>query len=106
MRRFLAVVTALFLAGCVTDDRQARLKPHIGRTMADFSRDTGMTPSDSYNTASGRVFVVNGPAMTVAVAPGVAVAGGCKMLIETTAIGTQSTADNWRIASIDAHGPC
>lgn len=95
------------LCGCqTTDSRVARLQPHIGRTMADFSRDTGLVPSDMYNTAEGRVFVVNGPAIGVAVSPGVVVSGGCRMLIETIATTTRSTADAWRITSITANGPC
>jgi len=106
MRRCLAFASIMFLVGCQTDDRYARLKPHIGRTMADFSRDTGLAPSDSYNTAEGRVFVVNGPTLAIAVAPGVVASGGCKMQIETVAVGTQSTADNWRITAINANGPC
>lgn len=74
--------------------------------MADFSRDTGLVPSDMYNTADGRVFVVNGPAIGVAVAPSVVVSGGCRMLIETTATGTRSVADAWQITAITANGPC
>ena len=106
MRMFLAVALSLFLLGCVTDDRQARLKPYIGRNMSEFMRGTGLTPSDSYNTASGRVFVVSGPALAVAVAPGVVAAGGCRMQVETIATSPRGTADDWQIVSIDAHGPC
>lgn len=104
--RVVPILLALVLSGCVTDDRYARLKPYIGRTVADFSRDTGLVPSDSYDTAQGRTFIVNGPVIAVAVSPGVAVAGGCKMQLETVATGTRRTADDWRIVSIDARGPC
>jgi hypothetical protein len=102
-----ALLIALSLAGCaVADDRYARLKPYIGRTMADFSRDTGLLPSDKFDTAKGRVFVVNGPVMVVAVSPGIAVAGGCKMQVETVADNPSGLADSWRIVRIDATGPC
>lgn len=107
MRAFLALpVAAILLTGCVTDDRQARLKPYIGGTMADFSRGTGLVPSASYDTAAGRTFVVNGPVVAVAVAPGAAVAGGCRMLVEATATAPRPTADDWRVVAIDATGPC
>ncbi|MCK1670403.1 hypothetical protein [Bradyrhizobium sp. 150] len=74
--------------------------------MADFSRDTGLVPTDMYDTAAGRVFVVNGPAIGVAVAPGVLVSGGCRLLIETIATTSRSTADAWQITAITANGPC
>lgn len=74
--------------------------------MADFSRDTGLVPSDMYNTADGRVFVVNGPAIGVAVAPGIVVSGGCRLLIEAVVVNARSTADAWQITAITANGPC
>ena len=102
-----APILLLVLGGCrTTDDRSMRLQSHIGRTMAEFSRDTGLVPSDIYNTADGRVFVVNGPAIGIAVAPGAVLFGGCRLLIETIAMSSQSTADAWRITAITANGPC
>jgi hypothetical protein len=106
MPKFALLLIALALSGCVTDDRYARLKPYIGRSVAEFSRDTGLVPSASYDTAQGRVFTVNGPVLAVAVSPGVVAAGGCRMQIETTATNPRGTADDWRIVSIDARGPC
>lgn len=107
MAKPVALLIPLLFVGCVTtDDRYARLKPYIGQSMADFSRATGLTPSDMYNTADGRTFVVNGPTTTVTVSPGVAVNGGCKMLIETTATNKSGSADDWRIVAINATGPC
>jgi hypothetical protein len=106
MRGYLAIASALFLASCQTDDRAARLKPHIGRTMADFSRDTGLVPNNSYDIAGGRVFLVNGPTIAVAISPGIVASGGCRMLIETIATNPRGTADDWRITSITANGPC
>lgn len=107
--RALRIVPILLplLGGCqTTDDRSTRLQTHVGRTMAEFSRDTGLVPSDMYNTADGRVFVVNGPAFGVAVAPAVVVSGGCRLLIETAAVSAHSTADAWQITAITANGPC
>ncbi len=106
MRISLLIGFALLASGCQTDDRETRLRSHLDRTMADFSRDTGLVPSDKYDTANGRVFVVNGPAMPVAVAPGVAVSGGCRMLIETVPTSTRGGADDWQITRITANGPC
>lgn len=106
MTKLALLLAAFTLTGCITDDRVARLKPYIGGSMAEFSSTTGLTPSNSYDTAAGRTFIVNGPAIAVAVTPGVSVLGGCKMQIETTATSTRGTADDWRIVSIDAQGPC
>lgn len=110
MNRLLLALTVIALVPTTTptsaDDRHARLKPFIGRTVADFMQSTGLTPSDAYETAQGRVFVVHGPPIGVAVAPGVVVAGGCKLQIEATPVGTRSAADAWVIRSITAHGPC
>lgn len=103
--RVLPILLAIALSGCVTDDRQARLKPYMGRTMADFSRSTGLVPSDSYAIAGGKAFVVNGPALAVAV-PGAIATGGCRMLIDTIAVSPRGTADDWRITEINATGPC
>lgn len=102
------LLLALALVGCAgaPDDRYARLKPYIGQSMTAFMRSTGLTPSDSYDTTTGKTFIVNGPAMAVAVSPGLTVAGGCKMQIDTVATSTRSTADDWRIVTIDAQGPC
>lgn len=108
--RVIPILIALALHGCDADDRPARLKPYIGRSVAEFSRDTGLVPSTSYDTAQGRVFVVNGPVIAVPVpsstSPSIVTAGGCRMQIETTATNPRGTADDWRIVSIDAHGPC
>ncbi|MGY3364184.1 hypothetical protein ACVWZL_001309 [Bradyrhizobium sp. GM2.4] len=102
-----AAILLPLLGGCQTTvDRSTRLQSHIGRTMADFSRDTGLVPADMYNTADGRVFVLNGPAIGVAVAPRIVVSGGCRLLIETIAASARSTADAWQITAITANGPC
>jgi hypothetical protein len=106
MRKYLVIVSALFLASCQTDDRFERLHPYIGTSMADFSRSTGMVPSDTYDTAGGRTFVVNGAPIAVAVSPGVTVAGGCRMLVDTILVSKTHTADDWRIVAINATGPC
>lgn len=107
MPRLMALIVLFALTGrAAADDRYARLKPFIGRTMADFMRTTGLTPHDSYEIAGGRVFVVHGPAFGVVVAPGVVASGGCRMQIEARAVGTRSAADAWQITAIDAHGPC
>ena len=54
------------LAGCQTmeqveEDRSERIRAFQGRTMADFSGETGLTPSSFYPITGGRVFVVDGP---------------------------------------------
>lgn len=106
MPKLALFLIAAALSGCATDDRYARLKPYIGRSVAEFSRDTGLVPTNSYDTAQGRTFIVNGPVLAVAVSPGVVAAGGCKMQIETVSTSPRGTADDWRIVAIDARGPC
>src|SRR4051812_28866975 len=96
MRRFLAIASTLFLASCQTGaeyqanldaDRAARLRAWTGRTMAEFMRDTGMTPSNSYDTSAGRTFIVDGPAYTLAMAPGIVRTFGCRIQLETASVG-------------------
>jgi hypothetical protein len=115
-----SVFVFLLLAGCQTGaeyqakvdaDRAARLQTWIGRTMADFMRDTGMTPSTTYDTSAGRVFLVDGPAVTLALAPaygspGVARSFACRIQLETVATGQTSGADVWRIVAVSSTGPC
>ncbi|MDB5616221.1 hypothetical protein [Tardiphaga sp.] len=104
--RVTSIALASLLAGCVTDDRQARLKPYIGQSLASLAAAVGSAPSASYPTARGRTFTLNGPALAVAVAPGVVAAGGCKMQVDTVQSGGGSTADDWRVVEINASGPC
>lgn len=111
----LAVFVFLPLAGCQTGaeyqakvdaDRAGRLQTWIGHTMAEFMRGTGMTPSSNYDTGAGRTFVVDGPAYTLAMAPGVARTFGCRIQLETVATSNASGADNWRIVIASSTGPC
>jgi len=103
-----AIVVGLFLLSGVAaaSERSAQLKPYIGLTMADFLRTTRIEPSDSYDTPRGRMFLIEGPDAAITVSPGVVVQGGCRIFIETVAIGTRSAADNWRITGITANNRC
>lgn len=83
----------------------------VGLTMAQFTAQTGLYPSDAYPTANGRVFVVLGRTTTFVVpgaygAPTIANTQTCRIMLETTAVGTEGTADNWRIAGVGWSGPC
>jgi hypothetical protein len=103
-----AIVIGLFLMPGVVaaNERSEQLKPYIGLTMADFMRKTSIEPSDSYDTSHGRMFLIEGPDAAVTVSPGVVVQGGCRIFVETIAIGTRSAADNWRITGITANNRC
>jgi len=52
------------------------------------------------------MFLIEGPDAAITVSPGVVVQGGCRIFIETVAIGTRSAADNWRITGITANNRC
>ncbi|WP_156041772.1 lipoprotein [Bradyrhizobium sp. URHD0069] len=121
MRKPLAAAVAfLLLAGCQTgaeyqakveSERAARLQTHVGRSMADFSRDTGMVPSSMYDVSTGRVFVVDGPAVTLALAPngftpGVARTFACRIQLETVSMNRTGDAHDWRITGVNSTGPC
>jgi hypothetical protein len=120
MSRYLALAAALFLASCQTGaeyqakvdaDRAARLQAWTGHTMADFSRGTGMVPSSMYDIRTGRVFVVDGPGVTLALAPngftpGVARNFACRIQLETVSINRAGGADDWRITDVSSTGPC
>jgi hypothetical protein len=106
---------AILLTGCQTGaeyqakvdaDRAARLQAWTGHTMAEFMRDTGMTPSTNYDTSVGRVFVVDGPAYAMALAPGVVRSFACRIQLETVSLSNASGADNWRITNASSTGPC
>lgn len=89
----LASSFALF--GCVqtTDDvLEAKITSYVGLTMAEFMTTTGLTPSDRYETAQGRTYVVEGP--------------GCKLFLETVQNDQLERADSWKISGVNAHGPC
>jgi hypothetical protein len=103
-----AIVVGLFLVSgaAAANERSAQLKPYIGLTMADFTLKTRIEPSDSYDTSRGRMFLIEGPDAAVSVSPGVVMQGGCRIFIETIAIGTRSAADNWRITEITANNRC
>ena len=53
-------LVAMTLGGCQTaaevqQAQQAQMESVVGLTMADFSARTGLTPSDAYAVAGGRV---------------------------------------------------
>jgi hypothetical protein len=116
----VSLFAVILLTGCQTgaeyqakvdSDRAARLQTHVGRTMADFSRDTGMVPSSMYDISTGRVFVVDGPAVTLALAPngftpGVARTFACRIQLETVSTNRTGGADDWRITGVSSTGPC
>jgi hypothetical protein len=116
----LAVFVFLLLAGCQTgaeyraevdNDRAARFQTWVGRSMADFMSGTGMTPSSMYDIITGRVFVVDGPGVTLALAPngfthGVVRTFACHIQLETASTNRIGGADNWRITGASSSGPC
>lgn len=105
------------LAGCSTTAEQRelaedqRFRSFNGLTMAEFSAQTGLFPSDFTETASGRVFEVSGPEIVVTQppvygAPAVSVDATCRMRVSTVQIGRSGTAEDWKIVSIARRGGC
>jgi hypothetical protein len=104
------------LGGCQTaaevqQAQQVQMESVVGLTMAEFSVRTGLTPSDAYAVAGGRVFVVLGRTVTLVTpgsygAPTVANAQTCRILLEARPIGTQGSASSWQIAGVTWTGPC
>lgn len=89
----------------------ARFKSFLGETMAEFSRSTGLTPYDAYNTKVGRTFVVSGPVTTIDLppaygVPGVVAQNQCQILLDTKHIGAGVSADDWEIETATYCGPC
>jgi hypothetical protein len=116
MRYVLSGFLAL-LAGCSTAREQRemaedqRFRSFNGLTMAEFSAQTGLFPSDFMPTSDGRVFIVAGPQIQVIQppvygAPAVAVDATCRMMVKTVPIGSSGGADDWRIVSIARSGGC
>ncbi|WP_187972474.1 hypothetical protein [Aquibium microcysteis] len=95
----------------MADVEDARFRSFNGLTMAEFSAQTGLFPTDFMPTAGGRVFVVSGPPIqvfqpSVYGAPAVAVDATCRMMVETTQTGASGVADDWQIVSISRSGGC
>lgn len=108
-----ALFAALFITAAPTalaQDATERLRPLVGLTMAEFTRQTGLTPVDAYDANGLRYFTVFGNPVTMTYpgrfgAPSVTTTNVCKLLLETTrAKGTGAAA--WRISSLTFWGPC
>lgn len=117
---FAVIVAGLMVAGCQTNeeygasidgDFDSRLARFNGSTMATFSAQTGLLPSNAYPIASGRVFVIDGTPVYVTlpathVTPAVTRSSACRLMITTSQVGETRTADDWQIVGIKHSGPC
>lgn len=108
--RIVRVGVLLALTGCQTaeqveEDRSDRLRAFQGRTMADFSGETGLTPSTFYPIAGGRIYVVDGPPVVTSYG-GYSSASACRLLIQAEPNGPPGTADAWTIVGTTRTGPC
>ncbi|MGO3930846.1 hypothetical protein [Rhodopseudomonas pseudopalustris] len=98
LTRFIALAaTAGALAGCQTAEQSEqsaapKLQRLVGRTIAQFSRDAGLLPSDALPVRGGKVFIV--------------VNGACWLWLDAVPDGAGSTADDWRITAVRWSGPC
>lgn len=117
---FAAVAAGLVASACHTSeqyqasaarDRDARLASFNGSSMAAFSAQTGLLPTNAYPITNGRVFVVDGPTIFVTlpathVTPAVTRSSVCRLLITTAQVGKTGTADDWEILGTQRSGRC
>ncbi|WAB77434.1 hypothetical protein [Rhodopseudomonas palustris] len=88
---------AASLASCQTWEQSEaaagpKLQRLVGRTITQFSLDSGLVPYDALPVSGGKIFLVQN--------------GACRLWLEATPEGTGSTADNWRITNVRWSGPC
>jgi hypothetical protein len=112
----VALVLLSSLAACQTQadyeaEIRSRWQPYIGSTMGVFMMSSGLTPSNAFESATGRTFVVDGPAVTTVLPaayglPAIARTDSCRLMLETVNATNGRTADDWRIVSITQSGPC
>jgi hypothetical protein len=90
----LPVAALICLTGCVDYDETLReqIDPYIGKTMAQFMRDTGAIPYDYFESAEGRTFLVS--------------ERGCDLQLTNSRADDRALADSWIIKSISARGYC
>jgi hypothetical protein len=108
--RIVRVGMLVALAGCQTAerveaDRSDRLSAFKGCTMADFSGETGLTPSNFYPITGGRMYVVDGPPVVTSYG-GYSSVSVCRLLIQTEPNGPTGTADAWTIVGTTRTGSC
>lgn len=117
---FVVIAAGLLCTGCQSNeeyqasidrDLDSRLERFNGSTMAAFSAQTGLLPTNAYPIAKGRVFVVDGPPVYVTlpathVTPAVTRSSACRLLITTSQAGKTRTAEDWVVIGIEHSGPC
>ncbi|UOK71478.1 hypothetical protein [Ancylobacter polymorphus] len=85
------------------------MRPIAGMTVAEFSRYTGLVPSDEYDIEGGRVFVLPlndgaGPKLesgSLPTAPTV-----CRLLLAARRVAQGENASSWRIEEVRRSGLC
>lgn len=127
MRR-VGLMLALTLAGCQTgaeynaqqrESSERRAQQYVGATMAQFMSWTGLTPTDAIDTAEGKMFIINGPTVTVgtpayvgpyglSAVPAVTSSTTCRIIVNARPrrLATQLAPEDWEITSISRSGPC
>ena len=112
MRALIVIMLVIFISACTTTQQtyEDRLRSFIGLTVAQFMLETGLFPSDYYESEYGRVFIVHGQ-RTFAAIPytGSGYIGSesqCVLQLTTEQVGTSATPESWRIRQVDANGPC
>lgn len=107
------VILTMSLAGCQTTQLEHRpadhMRPIVGMTIAEFSRYTGLTPSEEYDIEGGRVFVLSlsdgaGPKLESGSAP--TAPGVCQLLLAARRVAHGESASSWRIEEVSRSGLC
>lgn len=87
------------------------MRPIVGMTMAEFSRYTGLVPSDEYDAEEGHVFVVTWRADMLAVrgelsAPAAANTISCRLMLVARPMDNSRGGSRWRIEETRWVGAC
>lgn len=112
MKRAVLAILGVALAGCqTTADYEAGVaRSYVGQTMADFTVRTGLVPSSIERTPTGRIFLVDGPVISVAtpMAYGSTITNtqACRVFVETRRVSEADNADSWQIVNLTWTGPC
>ena len=112
---FVSGLMTLSLVGCQTADLDPRpadgMRPIVGMTVAEFSRYTGLVPSDEYDAEEEHVFVVTWRADMLAVrgelsAPAAANTISCRLLLVARPMDNSRGGSRWRIEETRWVGAC
>lgn len=107
---------ALLLGGCLTpqqyEEHQVEwANSYLGLSMYEFTKQTGLVPTEYRAIPGGRAFMIDGKAATPTSlgylgAPTRQTVKPCRLVLETRQVGPQGDPQSWRISRVWSEGPC